>query len=79
MLVRLRDRRLPRAIVLRELLRWAAWLTGRVPRRLLRREKMPLPYIAAELWGALHAPYAFLRTYAHDRRLCTQSSSGGRS
>jgi glycosyltransferase involved in cell wall biosynthesis len=69
MLVRLRDRRLSRAVVLRELGRWAAWLVGRVPRQLLRREKMPLLYIAAELWGALHAPYAYLRTYALDRRL----------
>jgi hypothetical protein len=55
--------------VLRELGRWAAWLVGRVPRQLLRREKMPLLYIAADLWGALHAPYAYLRTYALDRRL----------
>ncbi|MDQ3696996.1 MAG: glycosyltransferase [Gemmatimonadota bacterium] len=69
LLVRLRDGRLPRLAVAGLLMRWLLWLLGRIPRRFLRRERMPLPCLAAELWGALHAPYAYLRTYACDRRL----------
>ena len=69
LLVRLKDGRVPRRLVAGAMVRWISWLIGRIPRRFLRRERMPLPYIAAELWGAMHAPFAYLGTYARDRRV----------
>ncbi|HUF30207.1 MAG TPA: glycosyltransferase [Gemmatimonadaceae bacterium] len=73
LLVRLRDGRLPRREIAGAMVKWISWLIGRIPRRFLRRERMPLPYIAAELWGAIHAPFAYLATYARDRRLRRRS------
>lgn len=73
LMVRLRDGRLPRRVVAGAMARWIAWLIRRIPRRFLRRERMPLPYIAAELWGAMHAPFAYLGTYARDRKLRRRS------
>ena len=69
LLVRLRDGRVPRGEVVRYVARWVSWLLWRIPRRFLRREKMPIPFIVAELWGALQAPYAYVRTHARDRKV----------
>ncbi len=48
---------------------WLSWLVGRVYRRFRRRELLPMPLLLAELWGAAHAPWAFLATYRSDRAL----------
>lgn len=69
LLTRLREGRLPRSVVLAHGARWLAWLLGRVPRRFLRRERLPLPLVLAEIWGASHAPWAWLRARGQARRL----------
>lgn len=76
LLVRFRDGKLPRRSVAAHAARWLAWLVGRIPRRLMRRERMPLPFVIAELWGAMHAPYAYLRTFARDRKIRRKSTTG---
>ncbi len=76
LLVRLRDDEIPRRSVAARAARWMAWLLGRIPRRFMRRERMPLPFVIAELWGAMHAPYAYLRTFARDRRIRRKSTTG---
>jgi glycosyltransferase involved in cell wall biosynthesis len=43
------------------------WLFGRLVRRLVGGERLPLNLILAELWGAAQAPFAFVRTYHLDR------------
>lgn len=48
---------------------WLGWLVGRVVRRFMRRELLPMPLLLAELWGATHAPWAWLATYRNDRTL----------
>jgi glycosyltransferase involved in cell wall biosynthesis len=46
---------------------WLSWLVGRVIRRFRRRELLPMPLLLAELWGAAHAPWAYLATQRSDR------------
>jgi glycosyltransferase involved in cell wall biosynthesis len=75
LLARFRDGRVPKRAVAAYLARWMSWLIFRVPRRVMRREKMPIPFLLAELWGSVHAPYAYVRTYARDRGLRAGSSS----
>lgn len=53
--------------------KWVAWLHGRIARRLLRREKVPLPLLLREIWGALHAPWGYVRSHARDQRLRTDT------
>ena len=48
---------------------WFGWMVGRVVRRFLRRERMPLSLQACEWWGTLQAPWAYLATYRNDRRI----------
>ena len=48
---------------------WGRWLVGRVVLKLLCRHRLPLRLLWAELWGALHAPSAYVATYRHDRQL----------
>ena len=48
---------------------WLRWLVMRVPRRLLRRESMPLPLQAREWLGVLQAPFAWIATYRNDARV----------
>jgi GT2 family glycosyltransferase len=76
LLVRFRDGKIPRRSVAAHAARWLAWLLGRIPRRFMGRERMPLPFVIAELWGAMHAPYAYLRTFARDRRTRRKSATG---
>lgn len=76
LLVRLRDGKVPRRSVAAHAVRWLAWLLGRIPRRFMRRERLPLPFVIAELWGAMHSPYAYLRTYARDRGIRRASTTG---
>jgi O-antigen biosynthesis protein len=45
------------------------WLMARLVRRLLRRSAFPLRLIWAEIWGAMHSPWAYVATYRSDRRL----------
>jgi glycosyltransferase involved in cell wall biosynthesis len=47
---------------------WAGWLIGRIVRGLVGREKLPLPFLLAELWGAVQSPFAFIATYREDSR-----------
>ena len=46
---------------------WGRWLLARLVRRLLGREPLPASLLLAELWGAVHAPWAYLSTHRHDR------------
>ncbi len=46
---------------------WLSWLVGRVYHRFRRRELLPMRLLLAELWGAMHAPWAFISTYRSDR------------
>jgi hypothetical protein len=46
---------------------WLGWKVGRVFLRLLGRDLLPMPLLLAELWGATHAPWAFLSAYRNDR------------
>lgn len=48
---------------------WLSWLVGRVYHRFRRRELLPMPLLLAELWGAAHAPWAYLATYRSDRAI----------
>lgn len=48
---------------------WLWWMLGRIPRRLQRRERLPIPLQLEELLGVAEAPGAWRETYAHDRRL----------
>ena len=49
--------------------RWGRWLVGRlVIKRYRHGHDLPLHLMWAELRGALHAPWAYLATYRHDRR-----------
>ena len=48
---------------------WFGWLVGRVVRRLLLREPMPLALQVCEWWGALHGPWAYYATYKNDRAI----------
>ena len=75
LLTRFRERRLPRSAVTRYTLHWLLWLLGRIPRRFLRRERMPIPYLASELWGALHAPWGYFRSRRRDRELRARLAS----
>lgn len=68
LLVRLREGHLPRRAVVSYATRWIAWLLARVARR-HAGELLPSRYLRAELWGAVHAPYAYLRTYGRDRKI----------
>ena len=51
---------------------WLRWHLGRVVRRFLRRETLPLPLILPEIWGSLHSWHAYYQTYRSDRRLRAQ-------
>ena len=59
----------PRQVVGYALRIWLAWRLGRVLRRLLRRDQLPLPLQAAELTGVLQAPWAYVATQRSDRKL----------
>lgn len=51
-------------------LRWVGgWLLARLVNRLRGRLRFPLALVWAEMWGALHAPWAYVATHRHDRRL----------
>ena len=67
---RWRERRIPRREIAAFVLRiWLPWLLGRLGLALLGRHRLPARLVWAELWGAMHAPWAYLATYRHDRRL----------
>jgi hypothetical protein len=63
LLRRLRDGDISRLTTLRVAVGWLLWLTGRLVRRVLKREKMPLRFLVGELRGALSAPWAYYLTY----------------
>lgn len=48
---------------------WGRWLLGRPLLRLLRRHRLPISLLLAELQGALHAPWAYAATYRRDRHV----------
>jgi glycosyltransferase involved in cell wall biosynthesis len=62
-----RHERPRRAVVRYAVGTWLRWLALRIPRRFLRREKMPIPLQLSELRGVLEAPWAWLATYRRDR------------
>jgi glycosyltransferase involved in cell wall biosynthesis len=69
LLKRWRQREVPRKSLVRfTLLDWCPWLAGRVVLGLLGRHPMPLRLLWANLWGALHAPWAYAATYRNGRR-----------
>lgn len=76
LLRRFTDRRVPRGALLTYCVNWMAWLIERILRRLLLHEGMPMPYLVSELRGALRAPWAYRRTYAHERSLRTATREG---
>jgi glycosyltransferase involved in cell wall biosynthesis len=47
---------------------WLAWMIGRIVRGLVGRERLPLRFLLAELWGAAQSPIFFLATFREDRR-----------
>ncbi|MGH7696832.1 MAG: glycosyltransferase, partial [Gemmatimonadaceae bacterium] len=59
----------PRQVVAYAIRIWLAWRVGRVLRRLLRRDQLPLSLQAAELTGVLQAPWAYVTTQRSDRKL----------
>jgi glycosyltransferase involved in cell wall biosynthesis len=48
---------------------WLGWLVGRLARSLVGRDPLPATLRAAELWGAMQAPWAYWRTRSSDRAL----------
>jgi glycosyltransferase involved in cell wall biosynthesis len=71
---RWRERRIGRrALATYVLGKWLPWLVGRLALRLVGRYHLPLSLLWAELWGALHSPWAYWRTYRHDRLVREQS------
>lgn len=48
---------------------WAPWLLGRLVLRLMRRHRLPMSLLWAEVWGALHAPWAYVLTNRHDQQM----------
>ncbi len=51
-------------------LRWlGGWLLARLINRLIGRLHFPLSLVWAELWGALHAPWAYWATYQTIRKI----------
>lgn len=80
-----RDGKIPRlSVATQALFRWGYWLTGRLALGVLRRHRFPLRLIWAEWWGALHAPWAYVATYRHDRSIrdrfptdTAETASGG--
>lgn len=55
------------------------WFFGSVIKRLfsrkLRKDGFPAALLRAEFWGALHAPWAYIATMKHDRRLRVSSAT----
>ncbi len=43
------------------------WILARLIKRLIGLHRFPIALIWAELWGALHAPGAYMSTYRQDR------------
>ena len=77
LLSRWRRHERPRAPVIRYAVgTWLAWLIRRVPARLRKRERLPIPLQMEELIGLVQSPWAWRWTYAHDRRLRARSSDG---
>ena len=46
---------------------WLAWMIGRIPARLRKREKLPIPLQVEEMIGLVQSPWAWRTTYRHDR------------
>lgn len=70
LLTRIARHERPRRAVLRYAIgTWLWWLLLRIPRWLLRRERLPLLLQAAELRGVVQAPWAWYASYRDDRRL----------
>jgi hypothetical protein len=51
------------------LFHWAPWLVGRIGLGLVRRHRLPLRLLWAEIWGAIHSPWAYIETHRHDRNI----------
>ena len=65
-----RTRSMPRSALTRFAAGWAAgWLLARLFLRLRRKTRFPLGLIWAEIWGALHAPWAYRATYRRDQEV----------
>ena len=63
-------RTVPRGVVVRYAVRiWLGWLLGRLARSLVGRDALSPRLRAAELWGAMQAPWAYWRTRRSDREL----------
>jgi glycosyltransferase involved in cell wall biosynthesis len=58
-----RERTVPRSALIRYAGRRAAWLVGRVGKRLVRANALPMPLLLAELRGTFDAPAAYRATY----------------
>lgn len=72
-----RTRSMPRSAVACFAAGWASgWLLARLFRRLRRKTRFPLGLIWAEIWGALHAPWAYRATYRQDREVRAAWATG---
>ena len=71
------ERRPSRRVVAGYVVRWIGGLLLGMPRRFLRRGRVPIPLLAAELWGALNAPIAQLRNRLQDRRVRRTRGANG--
>ena len=73
----LRTRGLERLRVVVAFVTWFYWWFVRRPvRRVLRRERIPLPLIAVELCGALLAPFFYAKARRRARRLARAAPEG---
>ena len=76
----LRRGAIPRHVTLWYSLRiWLAWYIGRLIKRMLKRDTLPGGLIAAELWGACHAPWAYHATYRQARARGQLATGTGRT
>ncbi len=66
---------LSRWAIFRYAVEWGVWLVGRSVRCLFIRGPLPRTMVWAELWGALHAPWAYRATRNEDRRRRTARSA----
>ena len=63
-----RERTAPRTALAGYMARRAAWLVGRVGKRVLGTNPLPMPLLLAELRGSLDAPAAYAATYGRGAR-----------
>ncbi len=51
------------------LFQWLPWLVGRLGLGIFRRHRLPMRLLWAEFRGAIDSPWAYMKTYQHDRNV----------